>query len=849
MSYDISNDIYIGSLGAGAAFHFTNADIVLNSIKGIFNVDMIGNELPVDTFSVTIRYNPSDTTRWIYGTSDGKDYLTSDSKEYLLRRMKARDFLMAVPYGTTVWWYCDGTLRARGYASEISRVGKYAYKLKCISGVGLLADKIHVGGLYSGETFGDVFAEIVSGAFAYAISSNVAAVRIYGHLPYDTAKNNLHRLLFSAGAVLVRRNEYEDYTVQFLGQSLIAIPDNRVALGGSVNYDLPSNRAEITEHGFFKTPGDEEVVLYDNSGEQAVTNLTVLFQQAPAYDVTASGNLTIVELSVNHAIVSGTGTLTGKIYTHTRQIYTLTENPKNNPERTRRVETNELVNTLNSRFVAKRILAYFMSSRIVKSKILLQNEIPGSFIQMNDAYGDPLQGYIQQMEFMPTSLKAANCQIAEGFSTDAYGNAFTKRYIARYSQFPNGATIRLTFNTNNTKALRFVMIGGGTGGQGGYGGENGGSPSGQTDPLYDNSAPSEYQDGYPWGMYAMVSGYDNQQTPQGGDAGSAGSAGKINVVDVDLSFAAPNTTFVININATLGAPGAGGAAGGGLGSAGGDTSFSTTIPGLTPSQVTASSADGVVVDSGWPDIMTSDVYLLPGADGVRGGNGGRVDTVSDNGCADFRYLIPYNARHDVNRPVRGNGADGLPGESVTNGNGGAGGAGYGFDGTILTHLETAPGGGSTTYRWYKGYNFNAQKNAPWTNTGDIGINPDNNVLYPQAASGGGGGGGAYGANGSPGTAPVAEDLSGDLFTGNGGDGATALPPTDVGIGGGGNGGNGGGAGGNGGGGYTYGASWRVNKYGTVNYATSSGTVGGQGGHGGAGSRGGNGGEGALIIYY
>lgn len=854
MSYDISNDIYIGSLGASAMFHFTNSDIVLNSLKGIFNVDLIGNELPVDTFTVTIRYDPSDTTRLIYGTSDGNDYLTSNDEEYLLKRITARDFLMSVPYGTTVWWYCDGTLRAKGYASEINRVGKYAYRLKCISGVGLLTDKIHVGGLYSGETFGAVCAEIVDGTFAYTISSAVAAVRVYGHLPYDSARNNLHRLLFSAGAVLIRKNEYEDYNIQFLGQNMLSIPDSRVALGGSVSYELPSNRAEITEHGYFQTPGDEEVVLYDNSGEQAVDNLTVLFQQAPAYSVTASGNLTIEELSVNHAIVSGTGTLTGKIYTHTRQIYVLSENPQNNPERTRRVETNELVNTLNSRFVAQRILAYFMRSRIIKSKILLQTEVPGSYVQMNDAYGDPLQGYIQQMEFMPTSLKAATCQIAEGFSTDAYGNTFTRRQIFTYSQYGSDyVQVKLNFDRGKTTVVRLVLIGAGDGGQAGYDGEDGGNvPFAST--IQDTSAPEEEEDGYPWEMYAMVAAYDDsvpeteQPTPQGGAAGQPGSSGKIYVYDIDVSFLTPSQPASLVMSLFLGTPGDGGASDGAIGSSGGETvvGVAQPLPDGTRPVVWLSSADGVQIDNGWSDIMTGDVYLLPGADGVKGGNGGRVDTVSDKGCSDYEGLIPYAGRVNTSNPIRAIGASGLPGESVQNGSGGAGGAGYGYDGTILEWREPNSGG-HTVHQWYKGYNYWAIRNGPWSVPGVA--SPTTNILYPQAASGGGGGGGAYGANGSPGAAPIMEQYGGDIFTGCGGDGADALPPPDVGIGCGGNGGNGGGAGGNGGGGYTYGASWRVYNYGVVNYATQSGTVGGQGGQGGAGSRGGRGGDGALIIYY
>ena len=830
MSYDISNDIYIGAVGASAKHHFTNSEIVLNSIRGIFNADVIGNELPIDTFYVTIRYDPTGSAAIVYGTNTPEEaYITIDNNEYALWRMSPREFLQSVPYGTPVWWYAGGVLRAKGYASKMERTGKYAYKLTCISGVGLLGDKIHVGGLYTGETFGTVLASIVGSTFAYTLAANVAAVRVYGHLPYDFAKENLHRLLFSAGAVMISYNATYDYSIQYLDNTPSAIADNRISIGGSVDYQLPSNRAEIVEHGFFQTAGDETVVLYDNSGDQAVDHLTVIFDPAPAYNITASGSLTINESSVNHAVVTGTGTLTGKIYTHSRQIMILTDNPNGDPERTRRVTDNELVNTLNSRYVAMRVLAYYLRTRIIKNKLVLNNEKPGTYVTMMDAYGEPIAGYIQQMEFMPTSLNAANCQIADGFATDAYGNTFTKRNLYRYSQYPGGVTINFSINTRQTKALRIVLIGGGTGGQAGYSGEDGYRPESSVKNT-DGDAPEEWDEDLQayWTQYLMANGYADQQTPQGGAAGEPGSAGKLIVIDVDLSSLPNNTNYTIPMAAVFGAGGAGGSNEGALGSAGGNTTISFTAP--TGESVSGTSADGVVIDGGWSDIMTGDVYLLPGNVGVRGGDGGLVDAANLNGDSGYPGMAIYAQRISAQNPIRALGYNGLAGQSVQNGEGGTGGAGYGYDGTDITK------GG---YTWTKGYNEEAYLQLP---------SPVRITQFPQAAAGGAGGGGAYGASGGKGGNATAEVRGDSIWGGNGGNGANAQPPSGVGIGGGGNGGNGGGAGGNGGGGYTYGANIRVYDYGVINYGTSSDGQSGRGGLGGSGSQGGRGGEGAIIIY-
>ena len=827
----LSNDIYVGSVGASAKWHFTNSQLELGKTTGIFSVDVIANELPIDTFYVTIIYDPYGEARLVYGTSTADEaYITSDNNEYVLWQMSPREFLESIPYGTPVWWYVSGALTAKGYASTIERIGMYSYKLTCISGVGLLDDKNHVGGLYAGETFATVAASIIGAAFSYTVDANVSSVRIYGHLPYGSAKENLHRLLFAVGAVLMQNNATYDYNIQYLPSNAISIPQNRISLGGSVEYQLPSNRAEITEHGFFQTAGDETVVLYDNSGDQAVDHLTVIFKDAPAYNITASGNLTINESSVNHAVVTGTGTLTGKIYTHSRQIMILTDNPNGDPERTRRVENNELVNTLNSRFVAMRVLAYYLRTRIIKNKLILNNEKPGSYVTMYDAYGDPIAGYIQQMEFMPTSLKAANCQIADGFATDAYGNTFTKRNLYRYSQYPSGVTINFSINTRQTKALRLVLIGGGTGGQAGYSGEDGYRPESSAKNT-DGEAPEVWDENLQayWTQYLMANGYADQQTPQGGAAGEPGSAGKLIVIDVDLSSLPNNTNYTIAMAAVFGAGGAGGVGEGVLGSAGGNTTISFTAP--TGEVVNGSSANGVVIDGGWSDIMTGDVYLLPGSVGVRGGDGGLVDAANLNGDSGYPGMAQYAARISNTNPIRALGYSGLAGQTVTNGNGGAGGNGFGYDGTNITK------GG---YTWKKGYNEEAYLQMP---LGQRAI-----TQFPQAAAGGAGGGGAYGATGGNGGNATAEVRGDSIWGGNGGNGANAQPPSAVGIGCGGNGGNGGGAGGNGGGGYTYGANVRVYDYGVINYGTSSEGQGGKGGRGGSGSQGGRGGEGAIIIY-
>jgi hypothetical protein len=74
-------------------------------------------------------------------------------------------------------------------------------------------------------------------------------------------------------------------------------------------------------HAFYQTTNDQTVTVFDNTNEAAADHLTVIFNQAPVYDLqVASGSLTINQSGVNYAVVSGMGVLTAKKYTHTQQI-------------------------------------------------------------------------------------------------------------------------------------------------------------------------------------------------------------------------------------------------------------------------------------------------------------------------------------------------------------------------------------------------------------------------------------------------------------------------------------------------------------------------------------------------
>lgn len=734
----LTNDIYIGSV-ADPLYHFTNAQIELGGAKGNFAVDVLSNEFPIDQFSVTVR--PTDEqirAREAFITSDNLDFITADDNKFYVvgedeepTPEDLAEFMTNVPFGTPVFWRVNNAFMAQGYLKSVERISKRGFKLTCTSGIGLLDVKMHPGGIYQNKPVaripGDegILSEIIGDALTFIPSQDFyldGGVTITGHLPYDTARNNLHRVLFAIGAIMRTGLGIADYLIGFPMQVGADIPPSAMALQGSVQYQLPANAVEVTEHAFFETADEPAETLYESS--EPVSNLLVLFDKPIVVtSMTATANLTINESHVNYAIVSGYGTLTGKPYTHTTQIRRMTNNEVGNAERIKRCTDNELVNSLNSYNVARRMLSYYGNTKTVKAKVLLGENFhmlrAGQLYNFVNPYGEVASGYLTKQDALVTSVVGSQCQFVTGYVPNANGNTFTQRltidasYVATHGNtwtVPQGVTY-----------IRLVLISGGDGGQGGYDGENG---LGQADMI--SASPIEM-------TFIFAYAYGEQAIPQGGDPGASGAQGKVLIAEKTV-------TQNEIISFTLGAGGAGGARNGGLGSPGAPTTAqSTSIGNLT--------SDSGVTTIGYQEPFSGDVYATPGEDGIRGGDGGRTDSKDED--------PKYYGNH---------GGDGLKGGdagSYKGGRGGTGEADKGWtspDGYYFGSGSSSGGGGGGAAYGANGGNGGMGGVSVVGQSGTIvsghGGNGGNAVTpeKPSAYGRGGGGGNGGGAGGNAGAA-------------------------------------------------------------------------------------------------
>lgn len=576
----MSNEIIIGSL-TSPLYTFDNDQ--LSKVSGIFAVDTVGNQMSVDTVKAELRYNKDAPA--LYITSDNKVYVTSDGRLYLLKSPLGD--IRLLPYGTPIWWRNNGTLICAGFVRNVERIGRYRYRINIFSGLGLLQAIYHVGGVYTGQTFAQIAAEIIGDTFAYTISPAIADLPVYGWLPYDTRRNNLHQLTFPLGVAL-RRDEAGNPTFVFLStDNPKQVPEGRVSFGGTVDYESPATRVDVTEHAFFAADTDETVTLFDNTGgSPPVVEAMVIFDQAPIHDLVATGSLQIVAQHVNYAVVTGTGTLEGKLYTHTRRIVSQAAQSADATENVKRVEDMTLVSLANSQNVAKRVLAYYSSAKTVRAKIQLSGERCGDLLSMLDPYYDQMQAFLQEVSVNASTDLQGTGVLIEGYTPTGQGNNVTG-----VETLTGAGTWVSPFDGEVT----VLVVQAGTGG--GVGGDGEAAPipavSSQTSSVSDSTT-------YYRGLLP-----ENCVAGAGGQPGTPGAGGKVYLARISV-------TQGQRISYSCGVGGAGAPAGSGRtqGNAGGETTFGTI-----------SSAAGAVSASGYIDPISGEQLAIPGAAGMSGGKG------------------------------------------------------------------------------------------------------------------------------------------------------------------------------------------------------------------------------------
>ena len=631
MAENAANKILIGADRSAPLYSFaTENPKEVKRLSCVLSSALSGDELAIDQLLPTVYSEVILRAAFVPSGSSG--LITSDGK---LFSVYPGDLpLERMPYGTPIWYYSGDALIGKFYLKRALRSGKFWVDITAVSAIGILDGQTHYGGIYTGQKFRDVAADIIGGSVSFSCSSEVQDIQIYGWLPVDTRRNNLHQLLFSCG-VTVTKNADGNMVFGFPDTDTVKdVPDSRIFLGGNVDYMAPATRVEITEHAFMRLPSDETVILYDNTdGTGAADHTLIVFQEAPAYDLKVSGSLRIIESGVNHAVVSGTGVLTGRKYTHTTKVISR-ESDASGDQKTVSVTDVTLVNVANSDNVAKRVLSYYSSARTISADIKVDGEKPGDQISFSNPFGEPETAFLASMDINASSFLRAACELVTGYVPVGQGNNYTHVAVLTGS-----GTWRIPQEAR--KNCRAVLIGGGSGGEAGLKGEDSGGD------LNNNVDPPG----------------------KGGEPGAPGLGGKILSVEVDL-------TGMTSIAYSCGAGGKRGLHGDTPTPAeeGGDTTFGPYT-----------SANGERSASGCANLFSGDIYGLSGQEGIAGGSGRENDNSTDDVPVTLNYRGttytsgPNGQTVIEEDPVRCGGIGGGGGGPAAGNDGGPGGNGKASD--------------------------------------------------------------------------------------------------------------------------------------------------------------------------
>lgn len=676
-------------------------------------IALFGYELAADslTFVVNSKALVGDGTGYAFLLDSNRKPLQTSDGKFLVVQNNYTDYRNFVP-GASLDLYNNpnGTMIGRFYVQDVTQINRKAVRFTCTDGIGILAGMDdHNGGIYTGQTVASILAEIFSGSgLTYTVSDDVAAVQCYGRLPKANRRENLGKLLVATGATLTESNGVLQVVFLGAGSATTMHERNVYMSGGSVANQDRATAVQVTEHAYYELQTDEEVVLFDNTAEVGgVTNQLVVFSE-PAHDLTTTGTLAISSSNANYAIVSGVGTLTGQIYTHTQRVIEKSTEVTAAKVKVEAITDNELIGMHNSDYVAQRMANWYKVAIGVGMQALdpTGTLMPGTLVTFVDPFGVSRTGWTKKKTFDIGNKTKAVWDIAVDWQPGPWGSNLDAWELITQSgtwTVPQGVT-----------SVTFVL---GSGGQAGYDGANGNTGGNGSNDQYTGTG---------------LGG-------DGGAEGNGGEPGKVNSVTVAVS---PGDVITITI-------GAGGATNGVFGSA-------TTI---SVNGTTYTSEDGVVPESGFTNQWNGDVYALSGPDGIPGGKGGNQGSNGENvgeytggarGSTAYRtqtygtatgvggggggaanggngengesgdYYLGQNSNGRYLYGIGGDGGDGANAETEPytpplsgggrGGNGGGGGGGGG-DGS-------APQGAETTKHSERGYGGSGGNGSPGTAGGD-----------------------------------------------------------------------------------------------------------------------------------
>lgn len=514
---------------------------------------------------------------------------------------------------TPVAYLKDDKRVASFYLQDIERISRNQYSIHAVSFAGVLDNQTHYGGIYTGQTVGEVVPQIC-GSIPVYVASNVTGIKLYGWLPIASRRENLAQVLFAISATVSTDDTGAVWIQGLEPEKKRDVTEDETEESASVEYTSPAIDVIVLEHQY--TEGQEEITLFEGT----TTAGDIITFSEPCHSLVASG-FTITEQGANYAIVSsGSGKLTGKKYVHsTREVKgkrTQARDAGQNESKIR-VEEATLVSLVNSRAVADRLADYYACAERIIADVAYQADDAGDVLSQYHPYdGDMVQTCIESLDITLSGKLLAKMTSLVGYIPPDISQI---EYYDTYEILTGTGTWTAPKGAKNARA---VLIGAGTGGSSGTNGVVGEM---KPQPISSSARAGKYGEG-----------------GEGGKGGQPGTPGKVFQVELEE---VEGKSFAYKCG-VAGKGGLGNSAENKPGTAGTDTTFGSY-----------SSSNGSVAENGFMNPINKTVYAKKGDVGVDGAKGGRGGYFDSNDRKEEKI-------------------HGVDGEDVGNSKGGKGALGY-----------------------------------------------------------------------------------------------------------------------------------------------------------------------------
>lgn len=365
---------------------------------------------------------------------------------------------------TPVAYLKDDKRVASFYLQDIERISRNQYSIHAVSFAGVLDNQTHYGGIYTGQTVGEVVPQIC-GSIPVYVASNVASIKLYGWLPIASRRENLAQVLFAISATVATDDTGAVWIQGLEPEEKREVTEEETEESASIEYTSPAVDVIVLEHQY--TEGPEEITLFEGT----TTAGDIITFSEPCHSLVASG-FTITEQGANYAIVSsGSGKLTGKKYVHsTREVKgkrTQARDAGQNESKIR-VEEATLVSLVNSRAVADRLADYYACAERIVADVAYQADDAGDVLSQYHPYdGDMVQTCIESLDITLSGKLLAKMTSLVGYIPPDISQ------IEYYDTFEILTGSGTWVPPPGAKNGRAVLIGSGTNGQPGEDGKPG----------------------------------------------------------------------------------------------------------------------------------------------------------------------------------------------------------------------------------------------------------------------------------------------------------------------------------------------------------------------------------------